>query len=149
MVRRFFLLLTFSLDQFDPSTILLRVHVWMNLCIDQLRSRTAVAILPSICSSLLCAFSYARFSLVASRFQPCSGLPASEMPYVVIRTKFIQRRDQADVHPHLFVRLNEAKRHARRWKNEDSSRQRRSNRFVYSVHKVCLVPDFTTTLWYI
>jgi len=86
------------------------------------------------------------FTAVCQPFLFCSGL---SMPYIVIRTKFYRGRDQADVHPHLFVRLTAAKQHARRWKQQDQSRQRRQNRFVYSVHKVCLVPDYTTTLWHI
>ena len=71
------------------------------------------------------------------------------MPYIVIRTKFVRNRDQADVFPLLFPRLLAAKQHARQWKRQDQNMQRRQNRYVYSVHKVCLVPDFTTTLWYL
>ena len=68
--------------------------------------------------------------------------------YVVIRTRFVARRDHADVYPHMFVRLREAKQHARQWKRQDQALRRRS-RCVYTVHAVRLVPDYTTTLWHI
>ena len=70
------------------------------------------------------------------------------MLYIVIRTRFVRDRDHQDVHPHLFRTLIAAKQHARLWKRLDQARLRRL-RFVYSIHKVCLVPDYTTTLWHI
>ena len=90
-----------------------------------------------------------RFGLgsLSSRLSTLPFLLCHHMTYVVIRTKFAAGREQTDVSPHLFVRLTAARQHARQWKRQDGAMRRRHNRFVYSVHKVCLVPDYTTTLW--
>ena len=87
--------------------------------------------------------------MAASRHNRETGRQPDTMPYVVIRTKFGRQRDHADVYHQLFVRLSEAKQRARRWKIENLARRQRTDRFVYSVHKVFLLPDFTTTLWHI
>ena len=126
-----------------------RMHDRMNICINELTCITSVAIFPLGCRHCVCAISYSGFLPAVSRCSRDTGCQPGSMPYVVIRTKFQRQRDHADVYPHLFVRLSEAKRRARHWKIEDMARRRRVDRFVYSVHKVCLVPDFTTTLWHI
>ena len=73
--------------------------------------------------------------------------PASIMAsYVVIRTKFVGRRDHAEICPHMFLRLAEARQHARQWKRQEQTTRRRS-RCVYTVHLVHTVPEYTTTLW--
>ena len=79
-----------------------------------------------------------------------SGLsPVLSMTYIVIRTKFRSRDvESSDADPHIFSRLVEAKQFARRWKQQDQNLRRRS-RCVYTVHAVRLVPDYTTTLWYL
>ena len=70
------------------------------------------------------------------------------MMYLVVRTSFVRDRENRVVAPRLFRTLAAAKGHARMWKQIDHLGRRRL-RIVYSVHKVCLVPDATETLWHI
>ena len=114
----------------------------MIACARELPWMTSVAIFKTDIASF-------RTSWAVSQCNHLTGRQPSSMRYVVVRTKYCRQRDCMDVYPQLFITLNEAKLRARRWRMENLQRRRRNDRFVYSVHKVCLLPDFSTTLWHL